>query len=171
MTRSLRLRLAAAARTVIPAGLAFLFVLAGCIPLTAIDIQVIKPLLPFAAVYYWALYRPDLLPAPVTFMVGLLVDILSGAPLGVHAATFCLVHGGLRRQRRFLVGKSFLINWSGFALVAAGAFAFIWLLTSILHGAPLAAEGLVLQAGTTVAAFPLAFWLLLRCHRALVRRI
>ncbi|MBL8658354.1 MAG: rod shape-determining protein MreD [Rhodospirillales bacterium] len=167
MIRSVWLRLGAAARTLVPAGLTFLLALAGSVPLSAIDLQIIRPLLPFAAVYYWALYRPDLLPAPVAFSLGLLVDILGGAPLGVHAAVFCLVHGGLRRQRRFLVGKSFMINWSGFALVAAGALALVWLLASILHGAPLSAEALLMQAATTIAAFPLAFRLLLRCHSAL----
>lgn len=170
MTGSLWLRLDLAARMSLPAVLALVLVLVGTVPLTAVDVQILKPLLPLVAVYYWALYRPDLLPAPVAFVLGLLVDILSGVPLGVHAATFCLAHGVLCVQRRFLVGKSFAINWSGFACVAAGVFGLVWLLTSLLHGTPVSASGLVFQAGTTIAIFPLIFRLLLRCHRSLLQR-
>lgn len=168
MNRTLWFRLMTAARTMIPAGLAFGFALAGSIPLTAMTAQILKPLLPFAAVYYWALYRPDLLPAPIAFVLGLLVDVLSGAPIGVCAATFTLAHGVLCRQRRFLIGRSFIINWMGFALVAAGSFVLVWVLTSILHGAPVPATALLFQVATTVAAFPLVFWLLHRCHTAIV---
>lgn len=171
MTRSLWLRLDAMMRTTAPSALAFIFVLAGAIPLNALEVQILKPLLPIAAVYYWALYRPDLLPAPVAFLLGLMVDILSGAPLGVYALAFTLAHGVLRRQRRFLVGKSFAINWLGFALVAVGGSAMAWLLTSLIHGAPVGAAGLLFQTLTTVAVFPVVFWLLLRCHVAIIRQV
>lgn len=170
MNRWLRLslRIEATTRTLVPAGLAFLFALAGSIPLSAAPTMLLKPLLPLTAVYYWSLYSPNLLPAPMAFLLGLLVDILSGAPLGVCAAMFTLVHAVLCQQRRFLIDKSFELNWLGFALVTTGGFAMVWLLTSILNGGPVAMLGLLFQATTTVAVFPLAFWLLHRCHVAIV---
>src|SRR6185312_3601712 len=46
------------------------------------------PVLALAAVYYWVLVRPDLMPPPAVFIVGLLEDVLSGGPPGLWAAGF-----------------------------------------------------------------------------------
>ena len=73
---------------------------------------------PLMAVYHWAIFRPRLLPAYAVFLAGLLQDILSGAPLGVNALVFLVAYGVVLSQKKFFTGKSFLILWLGFALVA-----------------------------------------------------
>lgn len=171
MTPSLWLRLDVTARRLVPAALSFALLLAGSIPMTASHVQVLKPALPLAAVYYWSLYRPDLMPAPVVFVLGLFYDILGGAPVGVHAVVFVVLHAVVNKQRRFLIGKSFAISWMGFALVATGAFSLVWLLTSIYYATPVEPPSLLFQALTTILLFPVVFWVLLRCHIVLLQQV
>lgn len=171
MTLSLWLRLDTMARRLVPCALSFALLLAGSMPLMISHVQLLKPALPLAAAYYWSLYRPDLMPSPIVFILGLLYDIQSGAPAGVHACVFVVLHAVVNKQRRFLIGKSFAINWMGFALVAIGAFALIWLLTSIFYAAPVEPPGLLFQTLITIALFPLLFWALLRCHIALLQQV
>jgi rod shape-determining protein MreD len=154
----------------VPTALTLSLVLCGSLPMTAAHVQVVKPSLVFAAVFYWVLYRPDLMPPPVAFVLGLVADTLSGAPIGVHAATFVAVHAVLIKQRRFIVEKSFVIVWLGFALVALGGFSLLWILTSIFYATPMEPMGVLFQTWTTVVSFPLVFWLLARCHVAMVHR-
>ena len=77
------------------------------------------PALPLIAVFYWTLYRPDLMPPVAAFVIGLLQDILGGLPLGVSACVLVGVHAAVNTQRRFFIGKSFAVVWLGFALVSA----------------------------------------------------
>lgn len=169
MSNALALRAEAAARAAVPAGATAALMLLGSIPANGMHVQVLEPVLAFASIYYWTLYRPDLMPAALVFALGLLYDVLSGAPLGGHAAMLVLAHAILSRQRRFLIDKTFILNWVGFAVVAAGGCILVWLLTSIFYGAPVDPWGLLFQTLMTIVAYPLVFRLLLHVHLSLVQ--
>ena len=115
----------------------------------------IAPALPVTAVYFWSIYRPQLIPSAVVFAIGLLVDLLSATPLGVYALVLLAVRLAVTSQRRFFLGKSFLIVWWGFMLVAAGAGLLAWAL-------------MCLNAGTLVLTAP-AFYQYLQIGRASCR--
>jgi rod shape-determining protein MreD len=121
-------------RHLIPFGMSFALVLLSVIPVGLPGYSSIAPLLPVMGVYYWAIYRPDLLPAWAAFVIGLLADILAGTPLGVNALVLLLVQCVTASQRRFFLAKSFLVAWWAFAVLAAGAIGLIWLLVSLLDG-------------------------------------
>jgi rod shape-determining protein MreD len=55
------------------------------------------------------------------FLVGILDDILSGTPLGVNSLMLLFVHWTIMTQHRVFRGKSFVLIWWAFALVALGA--------------------------------------------------
>ncbi len=169
MSTALALRAEAAARAAVPAGATAALMLLGSIPLKGMHVQVLEPVLAFASIYYWTLYRPDLMPAALVFALGLLYDVLSGAPVGGHAAMLVLAHGILSRQRRFLIDKTFVLNWVGFAVVAGGGCVLVWLLASIFYGAPVDPWGLLFQTLMTIVAYPLVFRLLLHVHLSLVQ--
>ena len=171
MTNIVSLRIEAAARASVPAGMTVILMLLGSIPVNGIHVQVLEPLLAFASIYYWTLYRPDLMPAPLVFALGLLYDVISGAPLGAHAGMMALAHAILSRQRRFLIDKTFILNWVGFSVVAIGGCVLVWLLTSIFYTAPVDPWGLLFQTLMTVVAYPLVFRLLLFCHLSLVQPV
>jgi len=147
----------------------FLAVLGG-LPFYLPGYAAVAPALSLMAVYYWTVHRPDLLPAPAVFAVGLFVDIVSGLPLGVHALLLLLAHAVVLAQRRFFHGKSFLVVWWGFAMVAAPATLLTWLLLVALAGRLIAPAPALFQLGVTLAAYPLVSWLLAWAQRRLLGR-
>lgn len=160
----------AMARRLTPFGLTVILVVIGAVPLHLPGFASVTPLLPMIGIYYWAIYRPDLMPVAAVFFIGLLYDALSGAPMGVNAAIFVIVHGIIDSQRRFFAGKSFMIIWLGFFLVSAGALLVTWLLVSAFYGTLVKSDALMVQYVITLGCFPLLSWALLRWQRAFLRQ-
>ena len=156
------------ARQLTPFTLTFLLVLLDAVPLRIPHLQPISPAWPLIAVFYWILYRPDLMPPAAAFLLGLTQDTLSGAPLGVHAAIFVLAHLGITTQRRFFLGKSFAVLWLGFALLALCAFVLKWLLLTLFYLVVASPLPLALQMVVTIGCFPLLFWGLSRVQASLI---
>lgn len=159
------------ARQIAPFGLTMVFTLLSVLPLHVPGLGVAGPVWTIMSLYYWALYRPDLMPAAAVFLVGLMLDALSGAPLGVNALVFLMVHRLVVTQRRFFYGKPFAIVWLGFALVTAGALAAGWLLTSLWHGRIIDQRILVFQYILTLALFPLVFRALFEWQRLYLKEV
>jgi rod shape-determining protein MreD len=157
------------ARWSTPFGLTVVLLIVGVIPLHVPGFGVVVPWLPLMAVYHWAIYRPELLPAYAVFIIGVLEDILSGLPIGVNAVIFLLIYGGVLSQRRFFVGKSFNILWLCFALVASGASAANWLLVSLWNATMLMPHTLFFQFLTTVGLYPVLAWILMRWQHTFLR--
>lgn len=163
------LTLGTMARNVVPVTLTLLLVLVAILPLPVPYYSVMAPALPLMAVYYWSVYRPDLVPHVAVFFIGLLVDIFAGTPIGVNALVLLVVQDVVAAQRRFLVGKSFWMLWLGFLLVAPGALALTWLLISAMAGSLVAPLAMLLQLLVTVGIFPWFAWLLLLSQRSIYR--
>lgn len=170
MTSPVLQRLDTVARNLLPVAVTVAVLLAGVLPLHIAALQSVWPALPVIAVFYWTLYRPDLLPAVAVFFIGLLQDILVGLPIGVSACVLVGVHAAVNTQRRFFAGRSFEVTWLGFALVATAALLFGWLLTSLYYLELIAPEKLAFQVVTTIGFFPIFCRLLLRCRLSLPER-
>lgn len=168
MNRQLWLRLDSSARRMTPVALTFVLVLVGAVPLHIPGLSPVVPLFSLMAVYHWAVFRPDLMPASAVLVIGILADALSGAPVGVYAIVFLAVYGAVVSQRRFLAGKTFAIVWLGFALIAAGASTLAWLFVSMLEASLVAPRAALFQYMLTLGTFPLVAWLLLRWQLAVL---
>src|SRR5512143_2397270 len=142
----------------------------GAVPLHIPAFASVAPSVSLIAVFYWSLYRPDLMPAWAAFVLGVVQDIFVGLPLGVGACVLIAVHAAVSTQRRFFVGKSFGIVWLGFAVIASAGLAFTWLLTCIYHGAVLSPNAMLFQVLITIGVFPLLTRLLLRCQVVVLGR-
>ena len=162
-------RLDAVARNLTPFGLTLVLVILSVVPLHLPNFQQVAPGLALMAVYHWAIYRPNLLPASVVFLIGVLQDALMGLPIGVSALVFLTVYGVVLSQRRFFAGKSFVIVWLGFALVAAGAAFLSWLLVSAFNTTFLNPEAALYRYVVTIGAFPLLARIFLRWQRTFLR--
>ena len=105
------------------------------------------------------------MPPPAVFLLGLLVDLLSYAPLGVAVVILLVLHGLTLAGRRTLGRAGFLLAWLAFALLAVGAVTVQWGLTSLLtlHILPVAPA--VLAAILAVGIYPLLAVPLGRAHR------
>ena len=162
-------KLDAWARQLTPFGLTVLLLLIGIVPLHVPGFGSVAPVLPLIAIHHWALYRPQLMPVAAVFVIGLLHDALTGAPIGVSAAVFVIVYGVVNTQRRFFFGKSFAIVWLGFGLVSAGAFVATWVRGSVFYGVLIQPQALFFQALLTLGCFPLLSWALLRWQMVFLR--
>ena len=69
------------------------------------------------AVFFWSLYRPDLIPLGFLFFIGLIIDVLSGKILGQTPLMWFLVYWLVISQRRILVKANFMMVWAAFSFV------------------------------------------------------
>jgi len=138
-----------------PFGLSLLATLIAAVPLHLPAFQDVSPNWPIMAVFFWSLYRPDLLPAAAVFAVGVVYDALCCSPIGVYTAVFVLFHVAVTAQRRFLGGKPFAIVWISFAVFAAAAMILAWFIASVWHVVLLPGNALAFQYLVTIGCFPL----------------
>lgn len=163
-------RLDAIARNATPFVLSMLLVLGAGLPLYIPGYGAIAPDLVLPAVFYWSIYRPDLLPGAAVFAIGIFQDVLIGAPLGVNTLSLVLVHSIVVSQRRFFRGKSFAVAWWAFTIVAAGAAVLIWLLMSSLHLTIIDPLPGIFRLVMTVALYPFLTWVFARTQHAVLHQ-
>ncbi len=157
------------ARRLFPFALTILLVTLSVLPLPVPGYALVVPSFGLMSVYYWAIHRPDLMPAPAVFAIGLLEDILTGTPIGLGALTLLVVYGAMRNQRRPFFGKPFPVMWFGFLIVAPAATFGRWLLASALEGQIVPLEAPLIQLLLMLAIYPWLTWLLAAAQRAFLR--
>ena len=156
-------------RILTPFLLTLVLVVLNIIPLHLPGLSRVVPLMSLMAVYHWAVYRSELLPAYAVFIIGLLQDIFSGAPFGVYTTVFLIVYVIVIWQHRFLFDKSFTIIWLGFSIVSAGAFLLIWILICLWNLSFLDIYAVFFQYLLTAATFPVLAWIFMRWQHFIVR--
>jgi rod shape-determining protein MreD len=149
----------------LPTCTLLLLALLSVLPLRIPGYAAVTPAFVVMGLYYWTVYRPDLLAPMAVFLVGMFSDLLSGTPLGVSALALLSVRGAVMPQRRYFVGRLFPFVWMGFTLAAAAALGFQWAIGSIYNGVFLDPRIVALQWVLTVAAFPPVSYLLMRLQR------
>ena len=154
----------------IPFILTIFLVVLSVIPIRVPGYTEIAPILPLISIYHWALYRPTLLPLWAVFILGGFYDLLSGVPLGLYILIFLSVYGIVLSQRRFIIGKSFLIYWLGYGVVALGAALESWLVASIWYLSFLNIESILFQFLISFGVFPIVAWFCLRIQQAFLRQ-
>ncbi len=169
MNQSVWTRLDVAARSLSPFACTLFLVIVAMVPLKVPGVSAIVPSLGLISVYFWVIYRPDLMPVWTVFLVGVIQDLLSGGHLGAGTMVLLLVWLAIAAQRRFVSSGSCTVIWAVFVLLAAGAQALVWLFNSVIVGMPLDARPLVFQYLTTVAIYPCVAWLFVQVQRGFVR--
>jgi rod shape-determining protein MreD len=162
-------RLDGTARNLLPFAATVLLILLGMVPLGVPGFGPVMPALGVIAVFFWLVYRPDLMPAWVVFLIGLFQDLLGGGALGVGVFVLLVVYAALVGQRRYLAQASFFLVWLAFLPVAAGAFVLTWLFNGLIADALLAPGPAVAQYLSTIVFYPVVAWLFLQAQRAFLR--
>lgn len=167
VSETIHRRLSFLARLCLAHGVTFaLFLLTLCsfsIPHTG----QVRPFFLLMAIYYWSVFRPTLVPPSAAFLMGLMVDFLSSLPAGLTAGLLVAVQWIVRGQRRYLMGQSYVVLWTGFAMVSFGAAALQWGVFGLTRFDWPPVEPILAGAGLTVLMFPLVVVLLQRVHRLL----
>lgn len=93
----------------------------------------VRPFFILMPLYYWSIYRPSLVIPLFCFLIGLWVDIVSGFPIGLHAALFLLVNIIIKSQRLFLMGQPYPMFWLGFVIVSTSVYVSQWLFFALIY--------------------------------------
>ncbi len=86
------------------------------------------------AVAYWTLFRPDALSVVAAFLCGLLLDLITMAPIGSGALALLLVRWLLPLFAQPLRGVTFLMLWSLAGLIGLASLSYQALLAIFLTG-------------------------------------
>jgi len=157
------------ARNISPVGLTVVLILINVIPTHIPSYASVVPQLALMAVFHWTVFRPDLFPIWAIFIIGILQDSLSGAPMGLNTMVFLTVYGVILGQRRFFLGKTFFVEWLGFSIIAAGAAFQAWVLLSAYHVYLIAPGPVLFQYFMTIGFYPILAWAMGRWHTSVLR--
>ncbi|HUW80472.1 MAG TPA: rod shape-determining protein MreD [Acidocella sp.] len=125
----------------------------------------LRPVYAMACVFFWSLYRPSSLPAPLVALTGLLLDMLCISPLGLWAVLLLILQGATLATRRRLVPQSFFFVWAVFSAFAASLAALAWAAQSILSLTILPALPLVVEMLFAIGLYPAFARFFIRAHR------
>jgi rod shape-determining protein MreD len=151
---SLGRRLDIAARFCFPSCITVLLMLLTQAPLEIPEQTALLPAVALCCVWFWSLFRPDAVPPPLVFLIGMLLDLLGYLPLGAGVFTLLAVHGVAVALRRPLARRGFAWIWIVFGGVAAAASLLIWLLVMLLTFRLLSPDPAIFVAILTIALYP-----------------
>lgn len=164
MSRAWWQRIEAWLRALLPFSTALCAVFFDLAPLFGSRTGLTTSFLTLAVVFFWSLYRPELMGLGAVFVIGVLYDGAAGLPLGMSAVVLLLVRQVTASQRRFFVAKSFVVVWCCFVLLVPAAESLRWLLGCLWWGRLFDYNPMVLEAALTAALYPCVSYLLGQVH-------
>jgi rod shape-determining protein MreD len=160
-------RLDLASRWSFPACATVLLMLLTQAPFGVLGQSAMLPAVAMCSVWFWSVFRPDSMPPPAVFLIGLLTDLLGYLPLGVGVFTLLAVHGVALAVRRPLAQRGFAVVWLTFALLAFGASLVMWLFVMLLTFRLLSPNPALFQAAVAAAIYPVLAIPFAGAHRSI----
>ncbi len=160
-------RLDAAARRSLPVAFSLGLVLLLCAPLDLPGQQALLPGATMSSVFFWSVFRPASMPAPMVFALGLLYDMLSFSPPGIAILTLLVVHIIGLGWRHGLARQGFLPVWVAFVLVAGAATLLDWALACGLSLRLLPVQPALFALALAAGTYPLLSALFAWAHRGI----
>ena len=137
------------------------------IPTRIPEFSYITPSLVTIGIFYWCIYRPDLIPMIAVFGIGIFEDIMTNTLIGFNALIFLTIYGLCRWRRRFFYKQTFVVMWVGLMIVVASISMMQWILFMIIHGQVLSFTPLLFGALATILIYPLVAIVLSKIHNKL----
>lgn len=119
-------------RTGLTLLIVFFLLLLSVLPLGLHGYGNVRPAFLLMAVYYWSVYRPYMLSPVGTFAAGIVLDLLTGGPVGLQALLLVAARTLTVSQQKFMLAQKFIVMWAFFGLVALGAGLLQWALTNLI---------------------------------------
>lgn len=154
-----------AARHALPAASIVLAVVLLALPGLLPAQPALRAAFVIASVFFWSLYRPAALPAPIVGLLGVLLDLVGDTPLGLWAVLLLLEQAGVLQVRRVLVRQGFLLVWLAFAACVVAMTTAEWLGRAVLELTLLPPAPIVNQGAIAIVIYPVLAVLLIRAHR------
>jgi rod shape-determining protein MreD len=160
-------RLDAMSRAAFPFACTLLLMLLAMAPFGFAGQAMLLPAIALPCVFFWSLFRPAAMPPPAVFLIGLFLDLLGYLPVGSGVLTLLVLHGFTVRWRRVLAKQGFAVVWIGFAVMAAGCAALLWVLASLLTFRLLPVGPAVFLFVLSIAVYPTIAILFTGAHRSI----
>jgi rod shape-determining protein MreD len=155
------------ARVSFPAGITVVLMLLTQVPLNIPEQAALLPAVTLCCVWFWSLFRPDAMPPPIVFLIGVLLDLLGYLPLGVGVFTLLAVHGVVLALRRSLSRRGFGWVWVVFGSVAIAASLLIWIMVMLLSFRLLSPDPAIFTAILTISIYPVLGISFAGAHRSI----
>ena len=137
------------------------------VPTRIPELSYMTPSLVAAGIFYWCIYRADLVPILGIFCLGIFEDIMTNSLMGFHALIFLIISGVCRWYRRFFYKQEFIVLWVGLSLMILGISILKWLLYMVIHAQFLSYYPLLFSALATIFIYPLLALLMSMIHNRL----
>ncbi len=115
---------------------------------------VVAPSFAFIAIFYWTLFRPNLMHPILVFVVGLYQDLLSMGPLGLWATTYLVLYGYFLFRRQYFAGRSFASLWFSFGIGVLLLTFVSWAISSIFFTQLVSPRPAIIQGLFTFFLYP-----------------
>ncbi|GBR11778.1 rod shape-determining protein MreD [Acetobacter oeni] len=158
-------RLDRLARRLMPGGATALIIVILAAPTGIPGAAALLPGLVMSTVFFWSVWRPASMSAPVVFLLGLLMDLIGFAPPGVDAFVLLLLHGIAVHTRFGLMGLSFLAIWVVFSVLAAAACWLLWAMISMLSLNAMPTAPALFEVLLAIGIYPLTAFTGMWLHR------
>ena len=138
----------------IPFCVTLFFVICSLIPWRISFIYHFAVPLTYASLFYWVVFKPHFMTPFTVFLLGLISDLLTFAPLGYNTLLFLLFYGVIFYNKHYLRGRSFTFFWSCFCVCCLGIAVGQWILASLLLLSWLSLPFFIVQEVLLAAMFP-----------------
>lgn len=132
----------------------------GLILLSLVNLRItsmlyVSPLILFAGLFYWVLFRPEFFPKWLVFLLGVFQDAVYGFPIGCHTLVLMIFYGVIHNQRKHLMQQPFVLLWMLFGISMLVSSFLLWLTYSLYLSEILPIEPMVVQWLVTCVTYPL----------------
>lgn len=148
-------RAALAFWSTIPMMLTVMLMAAYLVPKHITSLAGIVPLMHMIAIFYWAMADIRNMPYWFVFLAGVLIDVLTGLPLGISSLLYVIFVMFLRMQRKFVHKEGFFANWAFFGALLMVICGIQWLLITSLGDTNHSLFPLFIQWLITVCCYPI----------------
>ncbi len=138
-------------------------------PVRILGLQPPEPVFALAPAFAWALIRPSIWPPLALVVLGVFLDLLWGAPMGLWALCLLAAYGLIFFARGILSGQDFWVLWAWYGAACALAIVSGVGLVSLCAGRLPSLVGAGLQWLVSAALFPFAWRLIERYEDADIR--
>lgn len=125
----------------------------------------INMLLILNAIYFWGIFRPPVFPVWLAFLLGFLIDIISGRLLGLNAFLLVFAQQVIMRQSRYLLSQPFATQWAAFLLVSIGSELLRWVVMAVVSMTFFSPASALASAICCAALYPVTALVMQACLR------
>ena len=140
--------------SVLPAAITLLFLVAYLVPKRVSGLDSFMPVLPMLPIFYWGLNHAPHMPYWFVFAVGLLVDAVTGQPLGMSSLLNVFFLLMVRTQHKYIHKEGFVIKWGYFAMLL-GAVCLAHGMIMFAYAGVWGIKFMIIQWFLTVCCYPL----------------